>query len=192
MGVPVFALIFYALPASSVGGALFVAGLLITWCGGCNNSIMAEIVAPQLRPTIYGLDRMLEGLVSPAGGLIAGRVAESFGFTQDEGDCVAGTAQRSADAAANATVGKFVNGGEDADSSGGGNAEALGNALAITCACHGSCAFAYTLLRTYDKDRRRGAHVGRRAGTLPPPAAGASSSPDQQGTVLTQPCCQCE
>jgi sugar phosphate permease len=33
-GVPIFLLIFFVIPDSAVGGAMLVAGLLITWCQG--------------------------------------------------------------------------------------------------------------------------------------------------------------
>lgn len=93
-GVPLFLLVLLGLPAADAGpgaygAVLLLAGLLIAWCQAVNNTIMAEITPPQLRPTIYGLDRLLEGLVSPAGAAAAGALTEAFGFSHS-GGCGAG------------------------------------------------------------------------------------------------------
>ena len=139
-GVPLFLLVLYLLPSThapplAYGATLLVTGLLITWCQGVNNTIMAEVVPAHMRAHIYGLDRMCEGLIAPAGALLAGWLAEAvFGFQQASG-C-----------------------GPDIGTSGAAqdmNAAALGNALAcMTCVPWAFCFLAYTLLHwTYPADR---------------------------------------
>ena len=50
---------------------------------------MAETTPPALRSTIYGLDRVLEGIFAPLGAALAGVLAEAaFGFEQAEADKV--------------------------------------------------------------------------------------------------------
>ena len=44
-------LLFYVLPPSVGGVIVFIAGLMIPWCGAVNNAIMAETVQPHLRPS---------------------------------------------------------------------------------------------------------------------------------------------
>ena len=77
-GLVLFPLVFYALPIDSAPPMMLLTGLLITWCECLNNTIMAEVVSPRLRTTIYGLERLLTGIIAPAGGLAAGWVAETF------------------------------------------------------------------------------------------------------------------
>jgi hypothetical protein len=113
---------------------------------------MAEVTMPHLRPTIYGLDRMLEGILSPAAGFIAGWLAESvFGF-RDSGGCGSGEglAPNASAAVTNSTISSGVEGLD-------GNAAALRSALAVTMLVPWTvCFFAYTGLHcTYPGDRRR-------------------------------------
>ena len=141
-GIPIFMAIFYVLPASACAGAMLLAGILIQWCGGVNNTIMAEVTPPSLRTTIYGLDRMLEGVVAPAGGLLAGWLAESaFGYQLSSG-CANAT-----DSHANSST---TMGDE------GANAAALGEALAVSmCVPWTLCFIAYTAMHcVYAADRR--------------------------------------
>ena len=112
---------------------------------------MADVAELHLRPTIYGLDRMLEGLVSPAGGLVAGAVAEGFGFSRDtQGGC-------------GGDAGGSSGGGGGGGGGGGSNADALGSALAITMSVPWVLCFAaYSLLHyTYARDCK--AATARRA-----------------------------
>ena len=51
VGIPLFLLLFYALPAAAAAAVMLLAGLLISWCQGVNNVIMAEVTLPRLRPT---------------------------------------------------------------------------------------------------------------------------------------------
>jgi len=113
-----------------------VAGLLVAWCGGVNNTIMSEVTPPHLRTTIFGLDRLLEGLVAPAGAGLAGLLAERvFGFVQS-------SACGGADAAAAALGNASLPGPPasptldepqwDAAPPPQQNADALGRALAVT------------------------------------------------------------
>lgn len=146
-GIPIFLMILFAVPPASAGPLLFLAGLLMTWCQGVNNTIMAEVTRPHLRPTIFGLDRMLEGLLSPLGGYFSGVLAEAFGFS-NEGDGCAGGA-----AASNSTE----SGSGAALDAAASNAHALASALAITmCVPWTICFLAYTALHfCYAADKRR-------------------------------------
>ncbi|EOD27627.1 hypothetical protein EMIHUDRAFT_52552, partial [Emiliania huxleyi CCMP1516] len=134
-GLPIFLLLFYGSAPRAAAPLMLLAGLLVSWCGGVNNSMMAEVVDPALRTTIYGLDRALEGVVAPVGGLAAGWIAEEFfGFAQSDGGAL------------------HDGGAEDA-----GNAKALGDALAVTMLVPwGFCFLAYSLLHcTYGRDKRK-------------------------------------
>merc|ERR1712216_622224 len=59
VGVPIFWMLFTVISPSAAGAILLLAGILITWCQGVNNTIMAEVVPQEARAPIYGLDRML-------------------------------------------------------------------------------------------------------------------------------------
>lgn len=112
---------------------------------------MADVTEPHLRATIYGLDRMFEGLVSPAGGFVAGAIAEGFGFQYStQGGCAG-------------DIGDSGGGNHSGGSSSSSNADALGHALAITMAAPWALCFAaYSLLHcTYASDRA--AATARRA-----------------------------
>ena len=113
----------------------------------------AELTAPALRPTIYGLDRMIEGLLAPAGGLAAGWLAEhAFGFAHAGGGCAedAAAANRSGADAGGADVGARAG----ADTA---NSDALRSALAVTMLVPWTlCFLAYSGLHcTFPADRRR-------------------------------------
>ena len=117
---------------------------------------MADLVPPHLRATIYGLDRMLEGLVAPAGGLAAGWVAENlFGFATSQ-SC----AEEEPDDGSSGGDGGSTNtsAAGAAGAAAGGGAEALGDALSLTmCIPWAICLLAYTFLHcTYPRDRRMG------------------------------------
>ena len=146
-GLVLFPLVFYALPIDSAPPMMLLTGLLITWCECLNNTIVAEVVSPRLRTTIYGLERLLTGIIAPAGGLAAGWVAETFfGFSPQSG-CGAdgdgmGSGEEASGAGAPAT---------DAD------ADALGSALGVTVFIPWAiCLAFYSCLHcTYPADRRR-------------------------------------
>ena len=107
---------------------------------------MAEITNETLRSTIYGLDRVLEGLFAPAGTALAGFLAEvAFGFRQsaacgDDAEAASGEAARGA-----------------AGESGDANAHALATSLAVLTAVPWSiCFLSYSLLHlVYPADRKR-------------------------------------
>ena len=167
-GLVLFPLLFFVFPRGVEAAALMLlAGLLISWCQSVNNTIIADIVPPHLRTTIYGLDRMAEGTLGSVGGLASGWVAESvFGFAHRDG-CSAG--RNAGGASTHGASG--VNHHRDAatrpapaavlpppacppDSS-HANVVALGRALALTmCVPWALCFVAYTLLHwTYPVDR---------------------------------------
>jgi len=91
-GIPLWLIILLVLPVE-VGEAGFMAALLLTgscisWCGGINNTIMADITSPELRATIYGLDCVLEGIIAPMSTALVGALAEyAFGFGADQAGC---------------------------------------------------------------------------------------------------------
>ena len=159
---PLTLVLFYVIAADAAGGWLLLTGLLITWCGGVNNTIMAEVTLPQLRTTMYGLDRMVEGLLAPAGGYVAGLVAESRGFKADAGACAASAVghpahnfSTSLGVGAGTTNGSAIYSGNSSEA--GGNAAALSDALALTISVPAvlTC-LAYSLLHcTYAADKRR-------------------------------------
>eukprot|EP00898_Chlorokybus_atmophyticus_P001787 jgi/Chlat1/2609/Chrsp178S02460 len=62
---------------------LFSMGCFITWAGtACNAPLFAEVVPAQLRSTVYGFDRALEGVVAAMGAPLVGFVAENvYGYT---------------------------------------------------------------------------------------------------------------
>ena len=85
-GIPLFGIILFGLPAigappSAYAAMLLLTGTLITWCGPINNTVMAAVTVPEQRGTIYGVDRLLEGLSAPAGSILVGALAEHvYGF----------------------------------------------------------------------------------------------------------------
>lgn len=114
---------------------------------------MSEVVPPARRTAIYGLDRTLEGIIAPLGGLLTGLLAEKvFGF-QEESGCaiVAAIASNATGSAHDDHVRKTVTSGGNA------NGDALGNALAVMmCGPWTLCFAAYSLLHwTYKIDRAR-------------------------------------
>lgn len=157
-GIPLFLIIFYAIPAQSMGSVLLVAGALITWCQGVNNTIMAEVTRPQLRTTIYGLDRMLEGLLAPLGGFVVGLLAEKqegVVAAQEGNRCTGDTAST---ASARAAAGNQMGNLWLCAGSGGENSkDALRNALALAmCIPWTLCFVAYSWLHcTYPGDKHR-------------------------------------
>jgi len=157
-GLPIFLLLFYGSAPRAAAPLMLLAGLLVSWCGGVNNSMMAEVVDPALRTTIYGLDRALEGVVAPVGGLAAGWIAEEFfGFAQSDGGACGGGSGGgggggNASSSSSSSSSLHDGGAEDA-----GNAKALGDALAVTMLVPwGFCFLAYSLLHcTYGRDKRK-------------------------------------
>ena len=150
-GIPLFLLILFGLPAARASFAvyivvLFTTGATISWCAPLNQAIMAEITNETLRSTIYGLDRVLEGLFAPAGTALAGFLAEvAFGFRQsaacgDDAEAASGEAARGA-----------------AGGNGDANAHALATSLAVLTAVPWSiCFLSYSLLHlVYPADRKR-------------------------------------
>eukprot|EP00658_Telonema_sp_P-2_P056838 TRINITY_DN45289_c0_g1_i1.p1 TRINITY_DN45289_c0_g1~~TRINITY_DN45289_c0_g1_i1.p1 ORF type:complete len:399 (-),score=129.42 TRINITY_DN45289_c0_g1_i1:276-1472(-) len=146
VGLPLFFIVFYILPAGKapwlISLVLFMTGALISWCGIVNNSIFAEIVHPKNRSTIYSLDRAIEGATASLGSLLVGVLADQvFGF---EGDSDSpGGGHRSGTATT------------EKDPCNLDNADALGNALMVTMGVPWLlCFLAYTALHlTYGDDR---------------------------------------
>jgi len=54
----------------------FIMGLLITWAGPANNAIFSEIFEPEIRGSVFSVDRVFEGSVGAAGTLLVGLFAD--------------------------------------------------------------------------------------------------------------------
>ena len=98
---------------------------------GINSSLMAEVTPPHARSTIYGLDRLLEGLLAPAATALVGVLAQSaFGFGGGGGgdaECAVG------DAAAGGAGGGDGGDGDESDAAAyaGSAARSAGSAKRI-------------------------------------------------------------
>ncbi|MHA1310043.1 MAG: MFS transporter [Candidatus Helarchaeota archaeon] len=86
LGIPMTLVIFYLIPMNTssmveyiiVGG---ITGLLISWCGpGCNSPIFSEIFEPEIRSSVFSVDRMFEGSAASLGTIFVGVAATFFGF----------------------------------------------------------------------------------------------------------------
>lgn len=126
IGVPLWLFILYGMQGSSAStfaAVLFMTGLLIAGCGNVNNAVMADTTPPHLRSTIFGLDRVFEGILGASAAALTGIIAEVvFGF-KSGGGC--GTAP------SNSTGTPDPDGVSQAD-----NADALGSALVSIHAIH--------------------------------------------------------
>jgi len=93
-GVPMSAIVYKLLPASSgpgmvwLYGSLFlVFGTLISWAGpACNSPIFGDIVPAQQRSIIYSFDRAFEGAIASMAAPVVGWIAERMGFSTDDDD----------------------------------------------------------------------------------------------------------
>jgi MFS family permease len=85
-GIPLTLVIFYLIPMVPGSMLLYIifgaiTGLLISWTGpGTNNPIFSEIFEPEIRSSVYSVDRVFEGAVAALGTLIVGAVAVIFGY----------------------------------------------------------------------------------------------------------------
>lgn len=93
-GVPMAAIVYKLLPASSgpgmvaLYGAVFLLfGSLISWAApACNSPIFGDIVPAQQRSIIYSFDRAFEGAMASCAAPVVGWIAERMGFSTDGGD----------------------------------------------------------------------------------------------------------
>ena len=168
-GIPLWLAILFALPAvgapeAAYGAALLLTGSLIAWCGGINSVLMSEVTPPHVRSTIFGLDRLLEGLLAPASTALVGLLAQAaFGFGGGGGG--GGNADCSVDAAPDAGG---DGGGDASDASDASDAAALARALGILLVVPWSlCLAAYSLLHwtfAADRDAAAAAHAAKVGG----------------------------
>ncbi len=85
-GIPLTLVIFYLIPMVPQSMLLYIifgaiTGLLISWCGpGANNPIFSELFEPEIRSSVYSVDRVFEGAVAALGTVIVGFVAAIFGY----------------------------------------------------------------------------------------------------------------
>jgi hypothetical protein len=58
-----------------------ITGFLISWtAGGTNNPIFSEIFQPEIRSSVFSVDRMFEGAFGALGTVFVGLAAASFGY----------------------------------------------------------------------------------------------------------------
>ncbi len=84
-GIPLTYVIFLAIPMETASMLAYiiigvVTGLLISWAGPINNAIFSEIFEPEIRSSVYSVDRLFEGSFAAVGTTLVGIVATLFGY----------------------------------------------------------------------------------------------------------------
>ena len=84
-GIPLTYLIFVSIPPATSSMMLYIVlgaitGLLISWCGAQNYTIFSEVFEPEIRSTVYSVDRVFEGSVAALGTVIVGFIAGLLGY----------------------------------------------------------------------------------------------------------------
>jgi MFS family permease len=84
-GIPLTYVIFVLIPPATSSMMLYivlgaVTGLLISWCGAQNYTIFSEVFEPEIRSTVYSVDRVFEGSVAALGTVIVGFIAGLLGY----------------------------------------------------------------------------------------------------------------
>jgi MFS family permease len=80
-GIPLSFVLFELIPRLTSSFALyvlfgFIMVLLITWAGPANNAIFSEIFEPEIRGSVFSVDRVFEGSVGALGTLFVGLFAD--------------------------------------------------------------------------------------------------------------------
>jgi hypothetical protein len=80
-GIPLSYVIFEMIPRVTASFSLYVLFgflmlLLITWAGPANNAIFSEIFEPEIRGSVFSVDRVFEGSVGALGTLFVGLFAD--------------------------------------------------------------------------------------------------------------------
>jgi MFS family permease len=80
-GIPLTFVIFLLIPMSVDSFLLYVlfgflTGLLISWCGPINSSIFSDIFEPEIRATVFSVDRVFEGSVGALGTFFVGVITD--------------------------------------------------------------------------------------------------------------------
>ncbi len=90
-GIPLAIIIFALIPKVTDSMPLFLifgvlTGLLITWNTPINNSIFSEIFEPEIRGTVYSVDRVFEGGIAALGTVFVSAVAAFLGYVTPIGE----------------------------------------------------------------------------------------------------------
>jgi MFS family permease len=80
-GIPLTFVIFLLIPRSVDSFLLyilfgFLTGMLISWCGPINSSIFSDIFEPEIRASVFSVDRVFEGSVGALGTFFVGVIAD--------------------------------------------------------------------------------------------------------------------
>jgi MFS family permease len=86
-GIPMTFVIFMLIPMTFGSYLLyaifgFLTGFLISWCSPINSSIFSDIFEPEIRSTVFSLDRVFEGSVGALGTFFVGIVADATLFSK--------------------------------------------------------------------------------------------------------------
>lgn len=89
-GIPLTYVIFVLVPMTTSSMLTYVVlgaitGILISWCSAQNYTIFSEIFEPEVRSTVYSVDRVFEGSVAALGTVIVGFVAGLLGYVTTTG-----------------------------------------------------------------------------------------------------------
>jgi MFS family permease len=85
-GIPLTYIIFILIPMQTSSMLTyiilgFITGFLISWsAGGCNNPIFSEIFKPEIRSSVFSIDRMFEGSFAALGTVFVSTVASVLGY----------------------------------------------------------------------------------------------------------------
>ena len=88
-GLPLAVVIFLVIPPATSSIMLYIVfgtmlGFLTSWCGpACNNVLFSEVFEPEIRGSVYSVDRVFEGSLASFGTLFVGILAQYvFGYLQ--------------------------------------------------------------------------------------------------------------
>jgi len=85
-GIPLLFVLFFVIPMHTSSFIIYMSmgaltGLLITWAApGTNNPIFSEIFEPEIRGSVYGVDRIFEGSFQSLGTVFVSVIATLFGY----------------------------------------------------------------------------------------------------------------
>jgi len=85
-GIPMILLLFFVIPMKTSSMLLYIilgvlTGLLKTWSApGTNSPIFSEIFPPEIRGSVYGVDRIFEGSFQSLGTVLVSLIATAFGY----------------------------------------------------------------------------------------------------------------
>jgi MFS family permease len=80
-GIPLFAVFLLLIPRSVDSMFMYMifgmlTGFLISWCSPINSSIFSDIFEPEIRSTVFSVDRVFEGSVGALGTFFVGVIAD--------------------------------------------------------------------------------------------------------------------